>query len=277
VRALFYQPACGISGDMHLAAMLELGVPLEHIESELARLPLKGQYSIGVSPGEKLGISGTCVKVGTREQHHHRHHSQIADMIREAGFASGIEVRALDIFQRIAVAEAKIHNVPVESVHFHEVGAIDSIVDIVAAAIALDYLDITEVYCSPVEVGSGFVDCAHGRFPVPAPATQELLAGVPLNYGGVTGESTTPTGAAILSATVTQFSPPQGFAPTKTGYGVGHKDFELPNVLRVALGDVAGATNNTPGHFKIEANIDDMPAEQLGADFLGKVLAASGV
>jgi len=254
---------------MHLAAMLELGVPLDHIEGELARLPLEGQYSIEACPGEKLGISGTRVKVGTSEQHHHRHHSQIAQMIVQAGYDADIERRALDIFERIAVAEAKIHNVPVESVHFHEVGAIDSIVDIVAAAIALNYLDVTQVYCSPVEVGSGFVDCAHGRFPVPAPATQELLSQVPLNYGGVKGESTTPTGAAILSATVTHFSPPTNFSPTKTGYGVGHKDFELPNVLRVALGDVpqhSTATGihtrkATATHFKIEANIDDMPAE----------------
>ena len=254
---------------MHLAAMLELGVPLEHIQQELARLPLDGQYTIEVSPGEKMGISGTRVKVGTREQHHHRHHSQIAQMIADAGYEAGIEHRALDIFERIAVAEAKIHNVPVESVHFHEVGAIDSIVDIVAAAIALNYLDVAQVYCNPVEVGSGFVDCAHGRFPVPAPATQELLRQVPLNYGGVQGESTTPTGAAILSSTVTHFSPPTNFSPTKTGYGVGHKDFQLPNVLRVALGDVAQPGNaagvhnseTTGTHFKIEANIDDMPAE----------------
>ncbi len=269
MRALFYQPACGISGDMHLAAMLELGVPLEHIKQELGRLPLDGQYSIEVGPGEKLGISGTRVKVGTSEQHHHRHHSQIAQMIQDAGYEPGIEQRALDIFERLAVAEAKIHNVPVETVHFHEVGAIDSIVDIVAAAIALNYLKVAQVYCGPVEVGSGFVDCAHGRFPVPAPATQELLNEVPLNYGGVKGESTTPTGAAILSATVTQFRPPTNFSPTKTGYGVGHKDFELPNVLRVALGEVSEQGNlgqiHTPDtstrHFKIEANIDDMPAE----------------
>ena len=281
MRALFYQPACGISGDMHLAAMVELGVPLDHIRRELKRLPLDGQYSIEAKADEKRGISGTCVTVGTSEQHHHRHHSQIADMIKSSGYKPDIERRALDIFERIAVAEAKIHNVDVATVHFHEVGAIDSIVDIVAAAIALDYLDVAQVYCSPVEVGSGYVDCAHGRFPVPAPATQELLKDVPLNYGGVEGESTTPTGAAILSATVTHFCPPKHFSPTKTGYGVGHKDFERPNVLRVALGKIeeidetktftttnntTNTTNtttatNTTTHFKIEANIDDMPAE----------------
>jgi len=265
MRALFYQPSCGISGDMHLAAMLELGVPLEHIKGELSRLALDEQFSIEVKPDEKQGINGTCVRVGTTEQHHHRHHSHIADMIRNAGFDNGIEQRALDMFERIARAEASIHNVPIETVHFHEVGAIDSIVDIVAAAVALEYLDVGAVFCNPVEVGAGYVDCAHGRFPVPAPATQELLAGIPCTYGGVQGESTTPTGAAILRASVTHFSPPAGFTPQQIGYGVGHKDFELPNVLRVVLGDATSAATLTPStnntHFKIEANIDDMPAE----------------
>ena len=269
MRALFYQPDCGISGDMHLAAMLELGVPLERINEELARLPLQGQFSIEAVPGEKQGISGTRVTVNTAEQHHHRHHSHIAEMIRASNFAPGIEHRALDIFERIAKAEAKIHNVPVSDVHFHEVGAIDSIVDVIAAAIALEYLNVSHVYCSPIEVGSGFVDCAHGRFPVPAPATQELLANIPLKYGGVTGESTTPTGAAILAASVTEFVAPSLFTPEKTGYAIGHKDFERPNVLRVVLGAIAdnlgvpeqAVPEHAHQHFKIEANIDDMAPE----------------
>jgi len=263
MRALFYQPSCGISGDMHMAAMLELGVPEALVRTELERLPLAGQFDIDISRAEKMGISGTCVKVTTSEQHHHRHHSDIVAMIEGCGYADGVERRALDIFERIAVAEAKIHDVPVASVHFHEVGAIDSIVDIVAAAIALDYLGVDAVYCNPVEVGAGHVNCAHGRFPVPAPATQELLAGVPCSYGGVQGESTTPTGAAILSATVTEFSAPGAFAPEVIGYGVGHKDFELPNVLRVALGVVQSevALDKTATHYKIEANIDDMSPE----------------
>lgn len=253
-----------------MAAMFELGVPESLVRTELERLPLAGQYSIDVAAGEKMGISGTRVKVGTSEQHHHRYHSDIVAMIRSSGYAPGIERRALDIFERIAVAEAKIHGVSVASVHFHEVGAVDSIVDIVAAAVCLDHLSVDVVYCNPVEVGAGHVNCAHGRFPVPAPATQELLAGVPCSYGGVQGESTTPTGAAILRATVTHFGPPSAFAPSAIGYGIGHKDFELPNVLRVALGEISQGTTsgNTAGniignarHYKIEANIDDMSPE----------------
>lgn len=275
MRALFYQPSCGISGDMHMAAMFELGVPQTLVREELARLPLADQYQIDVAPAEKMGISGTRVAVGTSEQHHHRHHYQIVEMIKGCGYAPGVERRALDIFERIAVAEAKIHNVPVAKVHFHEVGAVDSIVDIVAAAVCLEHLNVDRVYCNPVEVGAGHVNCAHGRFPVPAPATQELLTGVPCSYGGVQGESTTPTGAAILRATVTHFEPPAAFAPARIGYGIGHKDFELPNVLRVALGDVSeqepapiANTASTPieqnthyRHYKIEANIDDMSPE----------------
>lgn len=263
MRALFYQPSCGISGDMHMAAMFELGVPEDLVREELARLPLTDQYSITVTRAEKMGISGTRVEVTTSEQHHHRHHSHIVEMIKGCGYAPGIEQRALDIFERIAVAEAKIHGVPVATVHFHEVGAVDSIVDIVAAAICLDYLNVDNVFCNPVELGAGHVNCAHGRFPVPAPATQELLAGVPCSYGGVQGESTTPTGAAILRATVTDFAAPRAFAPDVIGYGVGHKDFELPNVLRVALGVVTenAETSAQAQHFKIEANIDDMSPE----------------
>ena len=275
MRALFYQPSCGISGDMHMAAMFELGVPEALVREELARLPLAEQYLISVTRSEKMGISGTRVSVSTSEQHHHRHHSHIVDMIKGCHYSAGIEHRALNIFERIAIAEAKIHGVPVETVHFHEVGAVDSIVDIVAAAVCLDYLAVDAVYCNPVEVGAGHVNCAHGRFPVPAPATQELLAGVPCSYGGVQGESTTPTGAAILRATVTDFSAPRAFAPEIIGYGIGHKDFELPNVLRVALGTTTDAgtvtdtathstspfASNSPLHYKIEANIDDMSPE----------------
>ncbi|MEM7078882.1 MAG: nickel pincer cofactor biosynthesis protein LarC [Pseudomonadota bacterium] len=261
MRALFYQPNCGLSGDMHLAAIVDLGVPAHHIEAELRRLPITSEYSIELQAAAKMGIHGTRARVDAQDQHDHRHHSTIVKMIREAKFASGIERRALDIFAGIAAAEGKIHNVPPEDVHFHEVGAIDSIVDIVAAAIGIEYLAPDIILCGPVEVGSGYVDCAHGRFPVPAPATQELLTGAPCTYGGVQGESTTPTGAAILSASVTEYAPKGTFAPERIGYGVGHKDFERPNVLRVAIGEYEMGAAHAAEHFQIEANIDDMNPE----------------
>ena len=258
--ALFYQPQCGIAGDMHLAALIDLGVPAEHVQAELARLGIGDSFSLQLSNAQKMGISGLNARVEASDERDHRHHSTIQRMIRDAGFESGIEQRALDIFQALAVAEGKIHNVEPKNVHFHEVGAIDSIVDIVAAAICIEYLQPDVVLCSPVEVGSGFVNCAHGRFPVPAPATQELLINAPCTYGGVDGECTTPTGAAILAASVNEYAPRHGFTPNKIGYGIGYKDFAIPNVLRVALGQY-GAQEDHSQHIKLEANIDDMSPE----------------
>ena len=254
---------------MHIAALVDLGVPENWLHEQLARLPVTAEYQLTLAPSSKMGISGTQAKVRTEDQHDHRHHSTIVKMIKNANFPAGVEKRALDIFQAIADAEGKIHGVPPEKVHFHEVGATDSIVDIVAAALCIEYLAPQYIICNPVEVGGGHVDCAHGRFPVPAPATQELLALAPCTYGGVDSESTTPTGAAILSASVDEFQPRGTFTPHKIGYGIGHKDFKLPNVLRVALGEYesleVGAEANSPTpteqHVKIEANIDDMSPE----------------
>jgi len=222
------------------------------------------EFELTLEAGSKMGMAGTRARVTTTDTETHRHHSFIADMIRRASFDPGVERRALDIFQAIADAEGKIHDVPADKVHFHEVGAVDSIVDIVAAALCIEYLQPDIVLSNTVEGGSGMVDCAHGRFPVPAPATQELLIGAPCTYGTVSGESTTPTGAAILAASVDVFQPTGAFVPDRIGYGIGHKDFEIPNVLRVAVGrytPAGSAHKSAQIHFKIEANIDDMSPE----------------
>ena len=273
MRALFYQPSCGIAGDMHIAALIELGVPEQHLREQLNKLTLSAEFQLTLSPAAKMGINGTHAKVTTEDQHDHRHHSTIVKLITAANFAPGIEQRALGIFQAIAEAEGKIHNVTPDKVHFHEVGAIDSIVDIIAAAICIEYLQPDIILCNAIEVGSGMVDCAHGRFPVPAPATQELLAKAPCTYGGTEGECTTPTGAAILGVSVDEFLPKGIFQPEKVGYGVGYKDFAIPNVLRVVLGEYQGGDSTRPAgegfsvqnlelhHYKIEANIDDMNPE----------------
>lgn len=252
---------------MHLAALLDLGVPEPWLRTELAKLPVTAEYVLAVAPGTKMGISGTQARVTTEDSHDHRHHSTIVKMIRDAQYAPAVEARALAIFAAIAEAEGKIHDVPPEKVHFHEVGAVDSIVDIVAAALCIDYLQPEIVLSSAVEVGSGYVNCAHGTFPVPAPATQELLRGAVCTYGGVDGESTTPTGAAILAASVNVYQPGGAFVPERIGYGIGHKDFSRPNVLRVALGEYQGAEGKETSrydvetHYKVEANIDDMSGE----------------
>ncbi|MBM4205147.1 MAG: nickel pincer cofactor biosynthesis protein LarC [Gammaproteobacteria bacterium] len=262
MRTLYYQPTAGIAGDLHLAALIDLGVPVDHIRSELEKLGIKGQFSIEARPASKMGISGTQVHVRYIDQTDHRHWSTIEKMICGAGFPASITTRALGIFRLIAEAEARIHRMTVEEVHFHEVGAIDALVDIVGSVIALDWLNVDHLVSGPVELGAGQVRCAHGLLPVPAPATQEILAGVPCTYGGVQGEATTPTGAAILKASIVEFLPRGVFTPERVGYGVGHKDFEIPNVLRIAIGEYQKSRVSTDQtHYKLEANIDDMTPE----------------
>lgn len=275
MKALYYQPSCGIAGDMHLAALVSLGLPEAYLADLLAKLPIHDEFTLDFTPASKMGISGLQTQIVIEDQADHRHHSTIVKMIEEAGLPTGVAQRALAMFSLIANAEGKIHNVPSDNVHFHEVGAMDSIIDIVGAAAAIEYFKPDIVLCDAVELGGGFVNCAHGRLPVPAPATQEILSGIPCRYGTVDGEATTPTGAAILSQAVTTFVPKGAFTPDTIGYGIGRKDFEIPNVLRVALGSYEPRDEEHPGttslsqrfddleigHHKVEANIDDMSPE----------------
>ena len=276
MKALYYQPSCGIAGDMHLAALVNLGVPQDYLVDMLRKLPIQDEFELTFESASKMGISGLQASVQITDQHDHRHHSTIVRMITEAALPEEVAARALAIFALIADAEGKIHDVPPEQVHFHEVGAMDSIIDIVGAAAAIEYIQPDIVICDSVEVGGGFVNCAHGRLPVPAPATQELLMGVPCQYGTVDGEATTPTGAAIIANAVNEFVPKGTFTPDAIGYGVGRKDFAIPNVLRIALGDYQPASvvqhndlsqrfsDLETGHYQVEANIDDMSAEAFG-------------
>lgn len=283
-KALYFQCQAGISGDMTLAALIDIGVPEEHLRSELGKLSLDHEFQLDVSRAMKMGISGIQVRVHQlaqgrgRDDHHHddhdhdHHHGhghartyrEIKRMIGEAPLGESVITKALDMFRLVGEAEAKIHDKPLDEVHFHEVGAIDSIVDIVGVAIALDFLAVETVLCGPVELGAGRVHCAHGHFPVPAPATSEILTGVPTRSGGFEGEATTPTGAAILKSNVDCFEPRGTFSAETVGYGIGHKDFAIPNVLRVMVGEYdTGATSNIPlaSNYEIVTNIDDMSAE----------------
>ena len=265
-RALFYECFAGISGDMHLGALVDIGVPAEHLQRQLAKLELAEEFELRLSRAGKMGITGTRADVRLAEDAKRpaRNLAAIAGIIDRAGYSAPVHAAALAMFKAIAVAEAKIHGKSIDEVHFHEVGATDSIVDIVGAAIGIHYLNATAIYCSPLEVGSGMVRCQHGLFPVPAPATAEILKGVPCQYGGVDGEATTPTGAAILKHFVTAFEAPRDFTAKTVGYGVGHKDFARPNVLRLSLGEIA-ATQPTQLEAEtntlVECNIDDMPGE----------------
>ena len=260
-NALLYECFSGIAGDMHLAAMLDIGLPQDHLFSELEKLNLVGEFDIRVEQAKKQGISGTRVNVElTNTSPHSRHLSEIIEIIGSSNLASSTSSRAIDMFERLGAAEAKVHDIPIESVHFHEVGAIDAIVDICSAAIALEWLDVSEVYCAEVELGSGLVKCAHGLLPVPAPATGLLLQNCPTTRGNVEGEATTPTGATILSHAVNKWEHPQQFSVNQSAYGIGHADFKRPNVVRLSLGQIHTALEQEK-NVCLECNIDDMSSE----------------
>jgi len=264
MKILYYDCFCGISGDMNLGALLDLGVEEDFLRSELSKLSLDGEFEMNVRRAEKRGITGTKVDIAVKSGGHpHRKLADIENLIKKSGLAERVKSRAMDMFSHIAAAEGKVHNLPPGEVHFHEVGAVDSLVDIVGAAIALDFLNPDRIIASSIQVGGGFVKCAHGVLPVPAPATTELLCGIPIKTGLVPYETTTPTGAAILAANADAFTDDVAFSIMKTGYGLGTNDFDIPNVLRVFLGDMPDGAE-TEEQVILEANIDDMNPELIG-------------
>jgi hypothetical protein len=272
VKILYYDCFAGISGDMNLGAMIDLGVDPEFLGNELRKLEI-GSYEIRVKRDQRRGIFGTKVNVilpsgedaPAAHGHGHRSFKDIAGLIEKSSFSDGVKNTSLRIFMKIAAAEAKIHGHSIDEVHFHEVGAIDSIVDVVGAAICFEHLNVEKVLSSPVQVGGGFVKCAHGMLPVPAPATAEILTGIPIRSGVVPFETTTPTGAAILAATARRFTEHVNFTPLKIGYGVGQRDTDIPNVLRVFLGEMDDEKHDQDVEVKeaclMECNIDDMNPE----------------
>lgn len=266
MKALYYECFSGISGDMNLGALLELGVSLEHLLKELSKLGLDDSFCLHVSKESKQGIFGTKLSVEdktTHEHHHHIHRSfaDIKELIENSSLSPFVKEKSIQMFWTLALAEGKIHNKPPQEVHFHEIGAVDSIVDIVGAAICLEALHVKSVLASSVELGGGFVKCAHGTIPVPAPATLEVLANVPVTLGRVQSETTTPTGAVILKCIVEKFCEKPNFSIKKVGYGIGQKDFEIPNILRVYLVDLPEETLSQ--EVVLETNLDDMSPEIL--------------
>ena len=278
---LHYSCCAGISGDMNLAALIDLGVPVDHLRSQLAKLPVHGYELITVddeTSGTKLTVKLTHHHdhhEGHGDHHHHRSFSDIRDLIAASSLSDAVKQRSTSIFRTLAEAEATVHKTTPEQVHFHEVGAVDSIVDIVGAAICLEYLDVTLITSSTVELGSGTITCAHGIMSVPAPATTILAKKFPSSLGGTDHEATTPTGAAILATIVDQFDDRMVGTLKAAGTGIGHRQSSmLPNVLRVFLYDDANGIEKEDGASILEANIDDMTAEYLG--FLVDKLLAEG-
>ena len=264
MRILYFDCFAGASGDMLLAALLDAGASLEFVKSELAKLPLSG-YELHLSRVTKKGLAALDLTVAVAEDKQpHRHYRDIQAMLQNSGLLSEVAAMSLAVFGRLAAAEGKIHGRPIADVHFHEVGAVDSIVDIVGFAAAVCSLGTEKIYASPLHTGTGFVRCAHGELPVPAPATLELLQGVPVYSRGIEAELLTPTGAAVLS-TLAQFGSLPAMTVERTGYGAGKKDLPLANLLRVVVGTTPDQMHINHEHVTVlEANIDDLNPEIYG-------------
>jgi uncharacterized protein (TIGR00299 family) protein len=323
VNTLYLDLFSGISGDMFLGALLDLGLDFHQLEHELEKLKLDG-YHLHAARSEKNNISGIKFDVHLEGNHHHDHehghshshshthdhshghghshaahhehsHSgehdhehgrtftQIKKLISDSALSAWVKEKSTAVFHRIAIAEGKIHGLPSEQVAFHEVGAVDSIIDIVGACIGLELLGKPRVLASSVTEGNGWVDCAHGRFPIPAPATLAILGarGIPLSQCSEPNELVTPTGAALLAELVESFGPMQQIAASKIGFGLGTRENKSrPNVLRAILG-TTGAQNGahdweTDVVAVLETNLDDINAEILGA-FMERAFAAGAL
>ncbi|HEU4962384.1 MAG TPA: nickel pincer cofactor biosynthesis protein LarC [Bacilli bacterium] len=318
MRTLYLDCVSGISGDMLLAALMDLGADPAYIKEELRKLPID-EFDLWVEAVDKRGIMAKKLHIrladdgGDEQEHSHSHEHQhehehthshehrhgqahnhayehqhghehshthehghdhehrkastILNMIRDSELPARVKARSLAIFEAIAQAEGKIHGIDPEEVHFHEVGAMDSIIDTIGICLGLEDLGVDEIHSSPVPTGYGKIRIAHGLYPIPAPATAELLKGIPLAKSHVQGELTTPTGAGVLCALATKFGPLESFTVENIGYGAGTKDFETPNVIRAMLGTVTGdklpATERETVHV-LEAQVDDCTAETLG-------------
>lgn len=254
----------GISGDMFIGALIDAGLPLEELRKVLQSLPLIG-YSLEVTREERNLLFGARFKVKvTRDPQPHRRFSDIRDLIRAGNLSPSVRDKSIAIFESIAVEEGKIHGCSVEEVHFHEVGAIDSIVDIVGSVLGMEYLGIGTACASSLPLGSGFVATAHGRIPLPAPATVALLRGIPVHDSGLKEELVTPTGAALVKGLVHSFGSLPPMVIEKVGYGVGSRNLaDRPNLLRILIGQEHGGAHEETVVI-LESNLDDTNPEWLG-------------
>lgn len=279
MKILYYDCFSGISGDMNLGALLDLGiVDAAYLEKGLSGLGLDSEFSISAEKCQKNGITGTKANVvlrNTDPSAHHipRHLDDITAILDASRLSDAVKQSSLRMFRAIAQAEGKVHGIPAEKVHFHEVGATDSVVDIVGAAVLLDALRPDRILSSPVQVGGGYVECAHGLIPVPAPATAELLRGIPVRLGLVPFETATPTGAAILACSASEFTDRMTFTAERIGYGFGDRDFKIPNALRVFWGEVP-ENETVEEQTLLETNIDDMNPEFY--EYVEKLLFQAG-
>ncbi|CAN5504524.1 nickel pincer cofactor biosynthesis protein LarC [soil metagenome] len=272
VRTAHFDCVSGISGDMTLAALIDIGVDAEAIRSGIGSLGLPIELSI--EKVKKGGFASTYVQVEAPEEHTHRFLPEIVEILGRGSLSSAQRDLALRIFHRLAEAEAAAHGMPIEKVHFHEVGALDSIADIAGAAIGMDLLGVEHFTSRPVPTGHGMVKCAHGLMPIPTPATAVLLKGVPLGTSNIKAELTTPTGAAILTTLVQEWTDEPAMTIEKIGHGAGRREFDdQPNLLRLFVG-TRQASSQQETVWVLETNLDDVPGEFIG--YASERLLAAG-
>ena len=277
MKVAYFDTIAGISGDMCLGALLSAGADLNTLRAQLSKLSVGG-FELDVSHVERNGIAATKVDVVVSEtQHHHRHLADITDIIRHSELSQGVQERSIRIFTELAAAEARVHRTTPDHVHFHEVGAVDAIVDIVGTCLGLEQLGVGRVFSSPVKVGrQGFVSAEHGQLPVPSPATVELLRGYPLVLTEINAELTTPTGAALIKGLSDGVLSSERLVTKAIGYGSGSRDLSpTPNLLRVMIGELAGEETSDEV-LVIETNIDDMIPEIL-PHAIGQLLRAGAL
>jgi len=277
MKTAYFDCFAGVSGDMTLGALVDLGVRIDRLEQTVRDLGLEG-VEIEATPDERASIGGTRVRVIAPGEQPHRHLADIERLIDAAALAPAVRARASAVFQRLAEAEAGVHRVPLEKVHLHEVGAVDAIVDVVGACVGLAELGVERVICSPVVLGRGSARGEHGPIPIPGPATLEILRGAPVLEGPVAAEMTTPTGAAIVRTLAESFGPLPAMTVERIGYGCGTRSHaELPNLLRIVVGDVPIVGEvQTETAVLLEANVDDL-SPQIAGWVAGRLLEAGAL
>jgi pyridinium-3,5-bisthiocarboxylic acid mononucleotide nickel chelatase len=277
MKTLYFDCFAGAGGDMILGALIALGVDENKLVEEISKLNISN-FKIDFSKVDRSGINAVKANVEVPHEHAHRHLHHIEKIINESALSENVKARAIEIFTRLAEAEAKVHGIAIEKVHFHEVGAMDAIIDVVGACVGFEMLGIEKFACSKIHVGSGFVKMAHGKFPVPPPAVAELLKNAPIYSTEIEGELITPTGAAIISTVCDEFGAIPEMKIERTGYGAGTREYkDFPNVLRLMIGEVQSPkskvqSKNISDHrpqttdhlILLETNIDDLSPQILG-------------
>jgi uncharacterized protein (TIGR00299 family) protein len=263
LKIAYFDCFSGVSGDMILGALVDAGLEVSELEAELSQLPVRG-FRLQAEKTTRCGIRGTKLSVITEEHRTERHLPDINEIIDRSALSDDIKDSSRKIFAELAGVEAAIHQKSVDEVHFHEISGLDSIVDVVGSLLGLRKLGLGAVYASRIHVGTGFVECRHGTLPVPAPATLELLKGVPVYSKGIESELATPTGVAILKCVAKGFGPMPEMTVDRIGYGAGSRELEIPNLLRICIGEACQDRYAGDEVLLLETNIDDMNPEFFG-------------